>query len=257
MRADWRPERRNRKIGTADFGWQKENRMVVPNSWHDEFAFYERLGQHTATEMRLHGQPVTFLVELARAGSTYGCSARDVLHVLSQLPVDDVAGLKLLVMRQPTRKQELMNGIWGRCVFDARFGSRKGPGIMLESIDLMGRYRWSGKLYLHDQAELTRLSKDGHKIIRERRGTTIKMTARSVRNTILFRTLLHEVGHWVDWKQRVLNVKASPHDPERKMLETAYFARANLEREQFAHSYAEQYAARLRASGAIPFETLG
>ena len=41
------------------------------------------------------------------------------------------------------------------------------------------------------------------------------------------------------------------------MLETAYFARANLEREQFAHSYAEQYAARLRASGAIPFETLG
>jgi len=257
MRAGWRPERRNRKIGTADFGWRKQNRMVVPNSWHDEFTFYERLGRHTATEMALLGQPVTFLVEPARPGSTYGCSARDILHVLSQLPADDVAGLKLLVLRQPTRKQELMNGVWGRCVFDARFGRRKGPGIMLESIDQLGRYRWSGKLNLHDRAELTRLAEDGHQIIRQRWGTTIKMTERSVRNTILFRTLLHEVGHWVDWKQRVLDVKAAPHDPDRKILETAYFARAHFEREQFAHTYAEQHAVRMRASGAIPFETFG
>jgi hypothetical protein len=55
MRTGWRPERRNRKIGTADSGWRKENRMVVPNSWHDEFCFYERLGRLTATEADLHG----------------------------------------------------------------------------------------------------------------------------------------------------------------------------------------------------------
>ncbi|NNE83490.1 MAG: hypothetical protein HKN28_05925 [Alphaproteobacteria bacterium] len=169
MQAGRRAERRNRKIGTPDFGWRKQNRMVVPNSWHDEFYFYERLGRHTATEVDLLGQTVTFLEEPARPGSTYGCSPRDVLHVLSQLPAEDVAGLKMLVMRQPTRKQELMNGVWGRCVFDARFGPRKGPGIMLEAIDLMGRYRWSGKLSLHDHEELARLSEDGHRIIRDRR----------------------------------------------------------------------------------------
>ena len=257
MRAVWRPERRNRKIGTADFGWRKQNRMVVPNSWHDEFTFYERLGRHTVTDVNLLGQTVTFLEEPARPGSTYGCSPRDVLHVLSQLPAEDVGGLKMLVMRQPTRKQELMNGVWGRCVFDAQFGRRKGPGIMLEAIDLRGRYRWSSKLHLQDYDELTRLSEDGHRIIKQRRGTIIKMTEQSVRNTILFRTLLHEVGHWVDWKARVLAVKAPTHDPERKQLQNAYFARAHQEREQFAHSYAEKYAARLRASGAIPFETFG
>ncbi|MCZ6588978.1 MAG: hypothetical protein O7B24_13635 [Alphaproteobacteria bacterium] len=114
MRAGWRPERRNRNIGTFYAGWRKENRMVVPNSWHDEFYFYERLGRHTANEMELHGQPVTFLVEPARPGSTYGCSACDVLHLLAHLPTNDVAGLKLLVLRQPTRKQEIISPVWGR-----------------------------------------------------------------------------------------------------------------------------------------------
>jgi hypothetical protein len=257
MRTGWRPERRNRNIGTFYAGWRKDNRMVVLDSWHDEFCFYERLGRHTATEVELHGQPVTFLVEPARPGGTYGCSARDLLKVLSHLPADDVAGLKLLVMRQPTRKQELLRGVWGRCVFEAQFGSRKGPAIMLEAMDSSSRYRWSRKLSIEYQAELDRLSHDGHQLIRDRRGTTIKVNESSVRSTILFRTLLHEAGHWVDWKERVLRVKAAPHDPERQQLQNAYFARAQRDREQFAHSYAEQHSERLRAAGVIPFATLG
>lgn len=256
MRAGWRPERRNRRIGTINSGRRKQTRMVVPDSRHDEFHFYERLGRHTATEMDVHGQPMTFLGEPVRPGSTYGCSARDVAHVLSHLPADDVAGLKMLVMRQPTRKQEILSAVWGRCVFDAQFGVRRGPAIMLEAVDLSHPIRWDGRLSIEDRNELERLAKDGHQIIRDRRGTTIRVDPVSVRNGVLYRTLLHEVGHWVDWKDRVLRILAASNDPERKQLKSAYFVRPHREREQFANRYADQQAARLRNAGIFPFESL-
>ena len=257
MRAGWRPERRNRKIGTADAGWRKQNSMVVPNSRHDEFYFYERLGRHTANEMELHGQTITFLVEPARPGSTYGCSARDVLHVLGQLPAGDVAGLKLLVLRQPTRKQEIISPVWGRCVYAAMFGSRKGPTIMLEAMDLSHQLRWPGKLSVDDRIELERIEGDGHHLIRDRRGTTIKVNASAVRSTILYHTLIHEVGHWVDWKKRVLQPKADADDPDRKRLKTAFFVRPHSEIEKFANSYADRHAAQFTDASVIPFGTLG
>ena len=128
---------------------------------------------------------------------------------------------------------------------------------MLESMDLKHRIRWGVKLSVEDRAALARLADDGHQLIRDRRGTTIKVTAQSVRNTILHHTLLHEVGHWGDWQERVLRVKSAPHDPERQQLKNTYFARAHKEREQFAIRYAERHAARLREAGVIPFDTLG
>ncbi len=256
MRSGWRPERRNRKLGTANSGWRKQNRMVVPNSRHDEFAFYERLGRHTVSNKILYNQEVTVLEEPARAGSTYGCSARDVLHVLKYLPREDVAGLKLLVMRQPTRKQETLRPVWGRCLFDAWFGKHKGPAIMLEATNLSRPIRWTGKISIEDHRELDRLADDGHQITRDRRGVTIKPTEQSARNTILYHTLLHEVGHWVDWKHRVLSALDDPRSPDRKQLATAYFARAHREGEHFADNYAERQAALLRDAGVIPFETL-
>ena len=57
MRAGWRPERRNRNIGTFYAGWRKENKMVVPNSRHDEFFFYERLGLPGLENWALQGSP--------------------------------------------------------------------------------------------------------------------------------------------------------------------------------------------------------
>ena len=114
MRAGRRPERRSRKIGTAASGHGRDNRMVVPERYHDGLRFYERLGSHTAIEEHLHGHPVTLLAERARTGCTFGCSPRDVLHLLSNLPASDVAGLRLIVMQQPTRKQEMLRPVWGR-----------------------------------------------------------------------------------------------------------------------------------------------
>ena len=128
---------------------------------------------------------------------------------------------------------------------------------MLEAMDPTCRLRWGTRLSVDDRIELDRLAEDGHQLIRDRRGTTIKVNANSARNRILYRTLIHEVGHWVDWKERVLLAKAGSHDPERKQLKNAFFARPYREIEQFANRYAEHHAARLRASDVIPFATLG
>ena len=254
MRAGRRPERRSRKIGTAASGHGRDNRMVVPERYHDGLRFYERLGSHTAIEEHLHGHPVTLLAERARTGCTFGCSPRDVLHLLSNLPASDVAGLRLIVMRQPTRKQEMLRPVWGRCVFDADLGSRRGPAIFLEAIDVAQPLQWPRKASLEDRAELARLADEGHRVVRTRRGTTLVVDKDSVRDTLLYRTLLHEVGHWVDWRDRVLQPSKSPDQPKRREREAAYFARPKIEREHAAHRYAAERAERLRAAGVIPFD---
>jgi hypothetical protein len=119
------------------------------------------------------------------------------------------------------------------------------------------RVRWGTRLSVDDRIELERIESDGHHLIRDRRGTTIKVNASAARNTILYHTLIHEVGHWVDWKKRVLQPKADSDDPDRKRLKSAFFARVISEIERFANNYADRHAARLRDAGVIPFETLG
>lgn len=256
MRAGRRPERRNRKIGTAASGRGRDNRMVVPERYHDGLHFYERLGPHTATEERLHDQSLTLLVETARSGCTFGCSPSDVLHMLSHLPPADLVGLRIVMMRQPTRKQEVLRPVWGRCVFDADVGSHRGPAIVLEAINLTQTLQWPRKASLEDRAEFARLVDDGHRVVQTRRGTSLAISKDSVRNTLLYRTLLHEVGHWVDWRECVLKPGHAPDHPERKRLEAAYFAHPQVEREQAAHRYATEQAEKLRARGVIPFEAL-
>ena len=256
MRAGWRPERRNRKIGTAASGRGHDNRMRVPERYHDGLRFYERLGPHRTTEERLNGQPLTVFAERARTGCTFGCSPRDVLHLVANLPAADVRGLRIIVMRQPTRKQEVLRPVWGRCVFDANFGSRRGPAIILEAIDLTQPLQWSRKVSFEDRAELERLVEDGHRAIKTRRGTTLVIDRSSVRSTVLYRTLLHEIGHWTDWRNRVLKPGLAPDRPRRRELEIEYFARPKIEREHAAHRYAADQAERLRSRGVIPFDLM-
>lgn len=256
MQAGRRPERRNRKIGTAAAGRSQSNRMVVPEPSNDRRHFYERLGPHATIDCRLFGRDVVMLVEEARAGSAFGCSPYDVLLVLSRLPSDDVRGLDLIVFRQPTRKQEILRPVWGRCVFDADFGSHRGAAIIVDAIDLTKPLRWPTKLSLEDGAELERLIEDGHEAKRGRRATTLRPNEKSVRNTILYRTLLHEVGHWQDWRKRVLEPARMSNGKELQNLEKAYLARPLSEREELAHRYAAVQRERLRAGGIIPFDPI-
>jgi hypothetical protein len=230
--------------------------MVVPESANDRRHFYERLGPHAEIGCRLFGRDIVMLVGEARAGSTFGCSPYDVLLVLSRLPSEDVRDLDLVVFRQPTRKQEILRPVWGRCVFDADFGSHRGVAIILDAIDLTKPLRWPNKLLLDDRAELERLIEDGHGIERGRRATILRPNEKSVRNTILYRTLLHEVGHWQDWRKRVLEPARISNGKGLEKLEKAFLARPLSEREEVAHRYAAMQRERLRAGGVIPFDPI-
>jgi hypothetical protein len=100
--------------------------------------------------------------------------------------------------------------------------------------------------------ELERLRADGHEIRRDGRHYRIAATPESARATQLFRTLLHEIGHWVDYVEKVQNA------PEAGKADDAllFFARPLAERESFAHRNAETTRAHLIRFGIIPFHRI-
>ncbi len=83
----------------------------------------------------------------------------------------------------------------------------------------------------------------------------VHVTPESARHTLLYRTMLHEIGHWVDWKEKV-EIPAD-HGGDWLALSDAYFARPDSEREAFAHRYADTMAKQLTAAGKIPFSAQG
>ena len=88
-------------------------------------------------------------------------------------------------------------------------------------------------------AEFERLRNDGHQLSR------VGSNPDSIRNTQLYRTRPHEMGHWVDWLEKVARPVSASVD--------RYFERPQSEREVFAHRYAEAVRDRLKNSGVIPF----
>lgn len=247
MRSGWRPERRNRKIGTKEAGFKQSNKMTIPRRWLDRDGSPRllRMGPLQTIEHELPGGSLTFLYESPRPDCTYGCSPKDVAHIFANVPARDREDLEIVAFRQPTRKQQILNPVWGRLFYYAEFEAHDGPTIVIEAVDLSRRMRWPRKLSLENRHELKRLRDDGHKIDEDRRGYTIRYTQRSVRQTILYRTLLHELGHWVHWLTEVERPRNGGRD--------RYFAKPASEREAFAHAYAERLAERLRRKGVIPF----
>jgi len=121
--------------------------------------------------------------------------------------------------------------------YSAEFDTHTGPAIVIEAQDLTTPMRWPRKLSLADQDELARLRDDGHRIEEDRRGYTIHLTETSVRQTILHRTIPHELGHWVDWLTKV---------QRETMNKETFFARPTAEHEAFAHTYATRLSDDLR-----------
>ena len=180
-----------------------------------------------------------FFVEPPARDCTYACTVADVVQLLSSVPPNDWAGIAAVVFRQPTRKQGLLRPVWGRMVFDMRAFGIAGSAIHLDAQDPSQEIRWSRSLDPDHQLELSRLAADGHRIGRSRRWWSIRPTWDSTRTTQLYRTLLHEIGHHVDW------CRATPE---------LYFRRPLAERERSAHRYATTLRDELERQAAIPFE---
>ena len=158
--------------------------------------------------------------------------------VLAQVPYAALADIEFVLLRQPKRKEEILESAWGRLVWYAEVGELKGRAIVLEAIDFSKPLRWPRSLSPDRAKEFARLREDGHEIEETKREYIIRPTLATVRATQLYRTLLHEIGHNVD----------DNRDP------IAFDNKSSQVKEEFAHQYAAKLRAKLDYFGVLPFE---
>ena len=256
MKGVWRPERRNRKIGTKSSGFSKSNDMRIPESWLDKHGnyslYYERLEAPQVEHLKVGDRDLVGLYETPHEGFSYGCSPSDIFKFLTLVSELVPAMPDIIACRQPTRKQRQQNPVWGRFLYFSTFGDYEGTAIVLDAQDLGAQLKWSKRMTLADRDRFERLVRDGHDFVEGKRYHVAQLTEKAVRNTILYRTFLHELGHLADYHQKVLNNQTAL-DPDQDVADSLYFSRPTSEREVFAHRFAEELRETLLENGEIPF----
>ena len=239
----WDPRRRNRNIGTPRAGHGQNNMYVVPHPrWYSDRPFSDTLKNPVRTARTIGGRVIQFFVEAPIRQFLHHCTVEDVVRLLAVVPPDDWMGIRIIVLRQPTRKQNLLNPVWGRLRFRMSAFGVTGSAIQLDALDPTERLRWGTSLDPEGQREIRRLAADGHQVVRRHRTWIIQPNMAAIRSSQLFRTMLHEIGHFVDW---------------RRWSAERYSQRSWHEREAFAFRYANTLGEELREAGLIPFESIG
>jgi hypothetical protein len=258
------PTRRNRNIGTPKSGYGQNNRMTVPEVAHGDHVFWERIDSATEVSRTVSGRVLRFFIQPTRADCIHACTVDDIARLMSNVPPADWEGLETVVLRQPRRKEQALASVWGRLSYFAELVNRRGevlysgPAIVIEAVNPTEPLKFGKSLSLDDAAELERLRSDGHKVRLGDRNHTIEPTLESCRATQLYRTMPHELGHWVDFLEKVQRPSATLGPDEEADhyggLLDRYHSRPQREKEHFAHAYAERLRERLEAVRAIPFD---
>jgi hypothetical protein len=242
--------RRNRHQGTAARGHGRDNRLVVPSvrgelgviSWRSRTGLpVQRVGAHRTVHREIAGKGWTFVVERTSPDCWHACSVDDLARMLALIPGEDHEGLDLVILHQPTRKYRQLDGSWGQLCYSVELGRRDCAAVVLHAFAASGSWRWNrgrgpGP---DDWQELERLRQDGHEITGCGRKLTIHTTRQAVRDTQLYRTVPHEIGHWTDFLEQ-----ARREDTRE---------RPAREREHSAHRYADTIREQLTRNGHIPF----
>lgn len=282
------PTRRNRNIGTAKQGLGKNNELVVPFPLYEMKSLFERLGRYTTVKRTVNGHAFRFVIESTREKSFHTCTIEDLERMLQFIPKEDYGELELIVLRQPTRNEEILKSVWGRLIYLYEFEGELQPAIILESVDTERKLKRSKKLSVDDRDEFERLLQDGHEFIDKKKYFETLMTLDFSRNTQLYRTFPHEFGHYVHYLEIVVRPLASLkreldeldakvadddtaetnpyfhhwdrlfdeyHDAIRRR-EEGYFAIPSVEKEAFAHAYADRFKSSLEEQGRIPFDII-
>lgn len=251
MRKGWNPTRRNRNIGTEKSGYGNDNRLVIPDRHSDISIFWERLKNPVGIERRIKDKKITFIVEPVLKGFVHACSIDDVINVLNHVPEQDIDDIELIVLRQPKRKERILSPVWGRLAYWADIYNYSGTGIYLEAQSPSYVEKWKKSLKPESLDELNRLKSDGHKIIEEKRHFKVISTLEANRSTQLYRTLLHEIGHYVFYRIKYLEKLGD--DDFNEQLDQQYENIPKKEKEAFAHKYADDLKSKLQSKGLIPF----
>jgi hypothetical protein len=237
MRPGWNPTRRNRNVGTKAHGHGSNNSLTIPESWHEPKRYYEKLPSYNVVTKMVGTRLIRFFVEPTRPDWFYPCSVDDICAVLAHCSSEALLAFDFIVMRQPTRKQRILCPVWGRAIFSFDIDKYSGSAIVVEAQDL-SPVEWRSSIDPERTRELDRLRQDGHEIHNTRRGIEIRVTRNSLRNTVLYRTLLHELGHHVDYN---------------RSTEDKWDSKTRTEKEDFAHRYALELYERLSKQDALPF----
>ena len=259
----YNPTRRNRNIGTAKSGHGQNNRMTIPEVARGRYTFWERINDASEVTRIVANRTVKFYVQRTRADCVHACTVDDIARLFLHLPRQDWQGIGAVVLRQPRRKEQTLASVWGRLAYSADLANKNGrvvysgPAIVLEAINPIMPIKFGRALSIDDTAELDRLRSDGHEV-KSDRNHTVQPTLTSCRATQLYRTFLHELGHWVDFLEKVERpFAASDGDLDAEMyarLLATFHSRPDQEKEQFAHAYAERMRVQFTATHVIPFE---
>ena len=259
----YNPTRRNRNIGTVKGDRGQENPMTVPAVSHGKYHFWERIDDAKKVVRTVSGRQISFFVQPTRGDCVHACTIDDLTQLLSCLPTPDWEGIEAILLRQPRRKEQTLAAVWGRLTYAADFVDGRGeilysgPAIIIEAVNPRKPIKFGKRLSIESAAELDRLRSDGHHVRDGDRNHTVDSTLESCRATQLYRTLPHEIGHWVDYLEKVerpsgqLGADASS---DYQTLSDRFHSRPAREREQFAHGYAERLRAHLTAEQLIPFD---
>ncbi len=253
-RKPYDPTRRNRNIGTKKQGHGQNNKLVIPEGWDTDRVFYENLSNPVITSPKIHGHTILFFVEPPLTGFQHACTINDVEVILSNIEVSLLEQLDLIVFRQPPRKQRAINPVWGRLAYFCQLGKYSGTAIYLESQEPGSVLRYRLSQTPDDAKEMERLRQDGHAIARTKRHYEITLSSDSIRTTQLYRTLLHEFGHLLDWLHNEFFPAAEGKtDDEIARIMALYDSKPSKDKEAYAHSIATFYWNKLENKGVIPF----
>ena len=163
MRPVWNPVRRNKNIGTKAHGYGANNKLTIPESWHETKCYFERLTSYTVITRLVGTRELRFFVEPTRHDWFYPCTIDDICLVLSHCSSEILKTFDFVVMRQPTRKQRILCPVWGRAIFAFDIDKYSGPAIVIEAQDLRP-IEWQESVDPEARRERDRLLQDGHDI---------------------------------------------------------------------------------------------
>jgi hypothetical protein len=235
------PTRRNKNIGTAKQGYKTQSKFQIPSSWYDSKTFHEKLGKTYKVTCEIEGQTILFIVEKTKKDSCHACTIQDLERVLSKIPRKYIEGLTTFILRQPKSKEEIFSPVWGRLIYLYEFEKMALPAVILESANYSKKIVWDRKLSIDNQKELLRLRADGYEIEEDKRQYKINLSLENVRNTQLYRTLLHEIGHYYHY----ITTESDTYEK----LTTS-------EKEIFAHDFADKLREELEDLRIIPFDRI-
>ena len=232
------PTRRNRNIGTAKQGFKRQNRFDIPCYFlREDKIYWEKLTDYKKVEKQINGQKFTFIVEKTSKDYFHACTVEDLEMILQHVSSNYYQDLRTIILRQPKRTERIFSPVWGRLVFYYEFETESFPAIILESVKKGSTFSWSRKADIDTQKELERLRNDGFEFIEDKRSYEINLTLENVRNTQLYRTLLHEIGHYVQYCEDSEKFDTLP----------------SAEKEVFAHNFADKLKLELEQKSVIPF----